>query len=265
MGSGAVQSTIWGPRAADWADVQERTVVPLYASVIEALNVRAPMAVLDVGCGSGLFCQLAAEHGASVSGIDATSMLLDIARRRVPRADFRHCDMEQLPFPNRTFHIVTGFHAFEHADVPLNALCEAHRVARPGGAVVAAVWGRPDQVQAAEYLDAIAALLPVPRSGLQAGGAAASFALSEADALPDLARDAGLEPIRSTEVDCVWRYADERTALRGLLSAGPAVRAIQASGERAVRQAVLKAIAPYRLPTGGYELLNTCRYVIAKA
>src|SRR5262245_28910519 len=125
MGSGAVQSTIWGPRAADWAEVQERTVVRLSEPVLAALNVRAPVAVLDVGCGSGLFCQLASERGASVSGIDATGMLLDIAKRRVPGADFRHCDMEQLPFPNRTFHIVTGFHAFEHAQVPLNALCEA--------------------------------------------------------------------------------------------------------------------------------------------
>ena len=262
MGSAAVQSTIWGPRAADWADVQERTVIPLYESVLDALNVRAPMAVLDVGCGSGLFCRLAADRGAAVSGIDATGMLLDIAKRRVPQADFRHCDMEQLPFASRTFHVVTGFHAFEHAQVPLNALCEARRVARPGGAVVAAVWGRPDQVQAAEYLDAIAGLLPLPRSE---GGGRASFALSEAEVLPDLARDAGLEPIRFTDVDCVWRYADERTALRGLLSAGPAVRAIQASGERPVREAVLKAIAPYRLSTGGYELRNTCRYVIAKA
>src|SRR5262245_937428 len=102
MGSAAVQSTIWGPRAADWADVQERTVVPLYDSVLDALNVRAPMAVLDVGCGSGLFCQLATERGARVSGIDATGMLLDIAKRRAPQADFRHCDMEQLPFQDRT-------------------------------------------------------------------------------------------------------------------------------------------------------------------
>jgi ubiquinone/menaquinone biosynthesis C-methylase UbiE len=275
MGSAAVQSTLWGPRAEDWADVQESTVAALYESVLETLNVRGRMHVLDVGCGSGLFCRLATDRGATVSGIDATAMLLTIARRRVPTADLRQCDMEELPFAGRTFHVVTGFNAFQFAQTPTRALREASRVARPGGAVVMAVCGPPERMQATKYYEALSALLPQPvlaavnggpsHAGKASSNAPGTFALSHDGALQALAREAGLEPVRVTEVECVWQYPDESTALRGLLSAGPAVRAIQASGEAPVRDAVLKAVTPYRLPAGGYELRNTFRYLIAKA
>ncbi len=53
------------------------------------------------------------------------------------------------------------------------------------------------------------------------------------------------------------------TALRGLLSAGPGVRAIQASGEAPVRQAVLQALEQFKMPSGHYRLKNKYRYLVA--
>jgi hypothetical protein len=61
----------------------------------------------------------------------------------------------------------------------------------------------------------------------------------------------------------VWAYPDERTLLRGLLSAGPAVRAIAEAGEARVRDAVLAAVAPYRTPGCAYRLRNVFRYAVA--
>jgi SAM-dependent methyltransferase len=264
MGSAAVQSTLWGPRAADWADVQEATLVELYESALETLHVQGPMAVLDVGCGSGLFCRLAADRRAVVSGIDATATLVGIAKRRVPEADLRQADMEELPFADRTFDLVTGFNVFQYAQSPVNALREARRVAKPGASVVMAIWGTANELQAAPYLDALGSLLPAPLPGSTGSTAPGPFALSANGTLQALAREAGLVPDRCIAVECVWRYPDEQTALRGLLSAGPAVRAIQASGEVSTRAAVKQAIAPFRTLSGGYALRNTFRYVIAK-
>src|SRR5688572_32671589 len=161
MGSAAVQSTLWGPRADDWADVQEVMTAALYESVLDALNVRVRMSVLDIGCGAGLFCRMAADRGAVVSGVDATAMLLGIARRRVPLAELRQADMEELPFPDDSFHVVTAFNVLPFAESPLEALREAKRVARPNAAVVMAVTAAPEQVQTSGYLTALGALLPV--------------------------------------------------------------------------------------------------------
>jgi SAM-dependent methyltransferase len=260
MGSAAVQSTLWGPRADDWADVQEGMTAALYESVLDALNVRVRMSVLDIGCGAGLFCRMAADRGAVVSGVDATAMLLGIARRRVPLAELRQADMEELPFPDGSFHVVTAFNALPYAESPLEALREAKRVARPNAAVVMAVTGMPERVQTSGYLMALGSLLPV-----KPAGAPGCFALSTDGALQDLARDAGLEPRRLTDVECVLEYPDEPTALRGLLSCGQAVRAIQAAGDDRVTSVALKAIAPYRRADGGYTLTDTYRYLVARA
>jgi SAM-dependent methyltransferase len=259
MGSAAVQSTLWGPRADDWADVQEGMSAALYESVLDTLNVRARMSVLDIGCGAGLYCRMAADRGAMVHGVDATAMLLGIARRRVPLADLRQADMEELPFSDDSFLVVTAFNVLPFAESPIAALREAKRVARPNAAVVMAVTGMPEQVQTSGYLMAVGSLLPVKPAG------APGFALSRDGALQDLARDAGLEPRRMTDVQCVLEYPDEATALRGLLSCGTAVRAIQAAGDERVKGVVLKAIEPYRRADGGYRLTDTYRYLVAKA
>ncbi len=118
----------------------------------------------------------------------------------------------------------------------------------------------PEQVQTSGYLTALGSLLPV-----KPAGAPGCFALSRDGALQDLAREAGLEPRRMTDVQCVLEYPDEPTALRGLLSCGTAVRAIQAAGDDRVKRVVLKAIAPYRRADGGYTLTDTYRYLVAKA
>jgi hypothetical protein len=64
---------------------------------------------------------------------------------------------------------------------------------------------------------------------------------------------------------CPWEYADLETALRGLLAAGPAVRAIQVAGEDRVRAAVAESLVPFKRMDGSYLLDNTFRYLIAAA
>jgi hypothetical protein len=75
----------------------------------------------------------------------------------------------------------------------------------------------------AAYLGALGALLPPPPPG-----APGRFALSQPGAPASLARAAGLQPEAETGVETIWEYPDEETLLRGLLSAGPAARAIAA-------------------------------------
>jgi hypothetical protein len=90
------------------------------------------------------------------------------------------------------------------------------------------------------------------------------FALSDRTRLESLARDAGLEPLSLHDVDCPFVYVDLAQALRGLLSAGPAIRALRSAGAGAVRGEVTAAIAPFRTGAGGYRLENRFRYLVAR-
>jgi hypothetical protein len=64
---------------------------------------------------------------------------------------------------------------------------------------------------------------------------------------------------------CPWTFPNLETALPGMLSAGPAERAIRNSGMERAREAVAKAIALYRTPSGEYLLNNKFRYLVARA
>lgn len=259
MGTASVQGKIWGARAKDWADVQEGMTAPLFEAVLQEAAVGENTSVLDVGCGSGIFCEMAAKLGARVSGLDASESLLAIARERMQDGDFRTGEMEELPYATQTFDVVTGFSSFQFAADPVNALREANRVSRTGSVVIA-VFGKPEDTETTAYIKAMGSLLPPPPPG-----APGPFALSADGALEALAIKAGLTPTAIKTVECPWEYPDDKTALRGLLSSGPAIRAIQNKGEDVVRDAVLQVLAPFKTNSGGYCLTNNLRYMIATA
>jgi hypothetical protein len=128
---------------------------------------------------------------------------------------------------------------------PTNALREARRVAKPGAGVVTATWGKPELCEAAAYLAAPRPWLPPPPPG-----APGPFALSLDGTLEALVEPAGLTPQSVEEVDSPFEYHDFDTMLRGLLSAGPAVKAIQTSGEAQVREATATAMPPFSCRRG---------------
>jgi len=256
-GSGHVQGRLWGVRADDWAEIQEGKVAPAFTAALDELGVSAGTRLLDAGCGAGMVLRLAADRGADVSGLDASEPLLAHARRRVPGATILQGELEELPFEDNSFDVVTGFNSFQYAARPVAALAEAVRVVKPDGQVLLLTWGTPEQCEAAGYLAAIGQLLPPPPPG-----APGPFALSEAEALTALYAGAGLRVTAIADVPCEWDYPDQATALAGLLASGPVVFAIEHAGEEAVRQAATEFLAPFRTDDGGYRLTNTFRYVI---
>lgn len=250
----------WGARAADWADIQEGQCRAVYVAVFDHLDLRPGISYLDAGCGSGMAAQIASERGADVSGLDASENLISIARKRVPAGRFFIGDLEELPFPDNSFHVVTGFNAFQYAGNPALALGEAKRVAKPGAHIVIMTWGMPDGMEAASILAALKPLLPpVPP------GAPGPFALSDESALRSFARNAGLSPRELLDVESAWHYPDLATALRGLKGSGVTLKAIEHSSEDAVDFAHTEALAPFRQSDGSYAIGASFRCLIACA
>ncbi len=245
----AINGQIWDARARDWAEVQEGQFAAGYDAVLAAAKVGAGTRLLDAGCGAGMAAMRAAGLGASVSGIDAAPLLLEIARERVPDGDFREGDLEDLPFADASFDVVTGFNAFQLAGSPLRALTEARRVTRPGGIVAIMTWGRPEGMEAASVVTALRPLLPAAPPG-----APGPFALSDPDHLSALAVEAGLTPFEVIAGETQWVYPDLATAVRGLNSSGGAIRAASIVGDAAVSAAHMTALAAFRKPGGSIRI-----------
>jgi SAM-dependent methyltransferase len=241
---------LWGAAPDAWAatEVQQR---PVYDAVLDALDVRGA-SVLDIGCGTGAFLRVCADRGADVAGVDASEGLLRLARSHVPEADLSQADMVDLPFADDTFDVVTGFSSFFFADDIVRALREARRVARPGAAVVAEVFGQPDRCD----LEAVKA-------------AAARFRESEReywrpDAVEQLLPQTGLRFERAFDVDCVYRYPDADALADAMLAAGGAG---MLAGEHVgdLRAAVIDALAHRRRGDGSYHVTNEWHVVVARA
>jgi SAM-dependent methyltransferase len=248
---------LWGKRSRDWADIQEAQFGSAYRAVFEACKLGASTRYCDVGCGSGMAALLARRLGASVFGLDAAENLLAIARERVPDADLRSGELEELPFADEQFDLVTGFNSFQYAADPANALREAGRIAKKSGRIVVMTWGAPENMEAASLVAALKPLLPPP------SGAPGPFALSDPSALRGLAERAGLRPMEVHDVPCQWEYPDLATALRGLGSSGVAVRAAEHSSDEAVAAAHTSALAPFRRADGSYRIGASFRWLLA--
>ncbi len=257
--SSLVNGKLWGSAAADWAEIQEKTCAPVYRATFDRVGLTAGERYLDVGCGAGLAAQKAAELGAAVSGLDAAENLLAIARMRVPDGDFHVGELEQLPFADDAFDVVTGFNSFQYATHPGVALAEAKRVAKPGARVVVMTWGDPEGMEAASLVAALRPLLPPP------AGAPGPFALSNESALRSFAEAAELEPVEIFDVDSPWVYVDLATALRGLRSSGVAARAMEHSSLETVDAAHEKALSPFRRGDGSYVVGARFRCLAARA
>jgi ubiquinone/menaquinone biosynthesis C-methylase UbiE len=182
--------------------------------VIELVEARPGMTILDIACGPGnLAARLAplVAPGGEVVGIDLAEGMIARARaRRLPNARFEVMDMERLDFAGAPFDAATCGHGLQfapHLDV---ALSEVRRVLRQGSRFVASVpVGSPSRgVQ--ELLDSVvnSMLPPAPRAVDQD---ATRMTVSDATALTSAAKDAGFSAARVEVVDekVVWKSAEQ--------------------------------------------------------
>ena len=77
-----------------------------------------------------------ASRGHEVIGVDQSGAMLEIARKKLPSADFREGDLTALPLPDRSVDAVVCALALVHVPQVASALNEFARVLRPGGRVV---------------------------------------------------------------------------------------------------------------------------------
>jgi SAM-dependent methyltransferase len=67
--------------------------------LLKALRPRRRGLVLDLGCGSGILSEQVAAAGYDVLGIDQSPAMLELARRRVPGAEFRLASLWTAELP----------------------------------------------------------------------------------------------------------------------------------------------------------------------
>ncbi len=255
----ATQRGLWGRRPEDWSQLAEPQNLGLFTDALDEAGVGAGADVLDVGCGSGLALSVAAERGARTSGIDISAPLLEVARRRVPAADLREGGLDTLPFDDESVDAVLAINALQFAADPAGALCEVHRVLRPGGRLAIGGFAAPETCQSTALHLAMESLVPPDRHEDHA-----PYALAAPGALERALAQAQLTVLLDREQPGDWRYADLDQALRGLLSSAGGTRAIGLAGEERVRAVLTEALCPFAADGGAYVMHNHFRLTVAE-
>ena len=213
----------WGRRAADFATLSEPSNCREYVFMHERLGIGSGDRLLDAACGSGLALELAAIRGATCAGIDASHRLIAIAQDRSPASDIRVGDMNDLPWNDGAFDVVTSFRGI-WGTTP-DAVNSIRRVLAPGGRFAMTVWGnvgkspgawmfQPFQWATEEKVENQANMVSLGRPGV-------------GEAFLD---DHGFDPEERFEVPFFLEYADPESYARGMASTGPAYEAIQSIG-----------------------------------
>jgi SAM-dependent methyltransferase len=250
----------WGRRPRDWATLAEPSNQPLFAEVLERVDVGPGTRLVDIGCGSGYVAAMAAARGAGVTGIDITPELIEIARERVPDGHFVVGEMDDLPFEDGAFDAAVGFNSFQFADDPGAAVSEAARTIGPGGIVAATTFAEPERNESTALHLALEPL----RGSAPAGKKHVPYALSAPGGLERLLADVGLTPVAAGEVPLAWVYRTVDEAVRAVLASGGGAMAIEAAGEPAARAALEQAVVPFLQADGSIRMNNVFRYAIAR-
>jgi SAM-dependent methyltransferase len=220
---------LWGRRAAQRAAHGAKMSVPAWKIAIERTNIKPGSNVLDLGCGSGEFCALATEAGAHATGIDASHKMIELAREQAPAAEFHVRALDQLPWQDGTFDVVTAFNALFFAADPEKAFAEAVRVSNDY--VVVCDW-HPDE----------------PSDTITVGWTVKGPSGRRRARTP--------EPLEKLTIDIPQHFTDEDTMLRAFLSTGGYQPIIEDEGEESVAEKIRAATEQFRTADGGYRFAN---------
>jgi SAM-dependent methyltransferase len=249
------QGELWSAAGEDWAELLAPTVSTVWGPVLDIARVTRGTRVLDVGCGSGDVLAQARLRGATVSGIDLASTLLEIAGDRLPDADLHLGDMEDLPFEDDAFDSVVSLNSLMFADDPVEALREARRVLAPDGRLAVGLWAEEEINEFRYVVQALVSVLPEPPEG---GG---PFALSEPGVLEEVIEAGGFEPVEKRRVPSPFTFVDREHYLRAVLGMAPGQSVLRQVGEEAVTEALLEAGEKVRRDDGSYRFDNTFQVV----
>ncbi|MBT2491069.1 SAM-dependent methyltransferase [Streptomyces sp. ISL-96] len=265
-----------GARARDWAEIQERMLVPLYEAAYARLEVGPATRLLGLDCGSGLALLIAASRGARVTGVEADPDRVALARERLsgtedtpdePTRLYEGESAEVCDGAAPAYNLITAFEplgcAAGDSEGLAAALTSAIPLAERGSAVVLVGWGPPERCATSSVLRVASRLTETLRA-TGGGGAGRGWRPALRDDLEDAASRAGLKPDGSGRVACPFGYADMDSAVRGLLSTGLFDAAVRATDPAQVEKELVEALHPHVRRDGTVWMSNVFRYLIAR-
>jgi SAM-dependent methyltransferase len=240
-------------------------LLPAAEVVVEQAELREGERVVDIGCGTGNAALLAAERGATVTGVDPAQRLLDVgadtAAERGLDVTFVPGDAAEMPLEDDGADVALSVFGVTFAPDPEAAAAEIDRVTAPKGRLLLTAWIPEGAVSQAVRLarQTLAEILDQPPPS-------PPFPWHEREALSGLFEPYGFSvsitehslPFGAPSVDEFMRIEGENHPLA--ISARPVLESAGRAEE--VREGMRRIYEEANEDPGGFRI--TSHYVVAE-
>jgi ubiquinone/menaquinone biosynthesis C-methylase UbiE len=249
-----VQRYGWDKASGEYERYWRQQLAPVQARLLALADLQLDERVLDIACGTGLVTFPAARAvgpSGSVVGTDLSQEMVTGAAEQaqalgVPQATFERMDAEDLRCEPRSFDAVLCALGLMYVPDPQKALAEMHRVLRPGGRAVVAVWGARSRCGWAEIFSIVDRRVASEVCPM-------FFQLGTGDVLEHAMLAAGFVEVRVERIATTLDYASDDEAIGAAFAGGPVALAYSRfddHGRQDAHREYLDSIAPYRRPDG---------------
>lgn len=249
-----------GDEGAYWAahpDHFERALDAYDEAFFDAAAIAVEHRVLDVGCGTGKTTRQAARaaSGGSALGVDLSSAMLEVARRRaaaegLTNVTFEQADAQIHAFAPASFDVVVGRTSAMFFGDRVAALTNIGRALRTGGRLVVLTWQGPAGNEwIREFSGALAAGRDLPGPPPDAPG---PFTLADPDVIRSVLTAAGYTDIAvEGRNEPMWFGADTDDAYQLILGLmGWMLDGLDDTGKERARDALRATIAAHDTADG---------------
>ena len=156
----------WDGVASGFDELVTPRNMPFGEHILRRLGLRPGTRFLDVACGTGALSIPAAHLGATVTGVDLSPAMIERLTARARRHTLRNVegmvmDGNDLEFGDDTFDVSVSLNGVSLFPDLGRGLREIVRVTKPGGRVLIAAFGAPQQVEfLGFFLGAVQAAVP---------------------------------------------------------------------------------------------------------
>lgn len=210
--------------------------------------------VLDLACGPGnVTFPLARAVGddGEVLGTDLSERMVELVRAEavalgLPHVRSERMDVEDLDLDDESFDLAVCSLGLMYAPDPGAAAREMHRVLRPDGRAVSAVWGERRRCGWAE-------IFPIVDSRVRSDVCPLFFQLGTGAQQEETFAEAGFEDLVTERIEILLSYENAEDALGAAFLGGPVALAVSRFDEATRREAeaeYLESIEPYRKGDG---------------
>jgi ubiquinone/menaquinone biosynthesis C-methylase UbiE len=250
-----VQRYGWDRAAPHYEQAWSEALSPATAAVLGAARLQPGERVLDVACGSGVLTRAAWQAvepgGGEVVGTDLSEQMLATAAERSPRCRFVRADAQEVDacLPAGHFDAVLCGLGLMYMPDPEAALAAMVRRLRPGGRLVASVWGERRACGWAE-------IFPIVDERVRSEVCPMFFRLGSGETLARALQGAGLDDVQAQRLTTQIVHADAQVACDAAFLGGPVALAYSRFDARtrdAVRSEYLAVIKAW-YSEGGYRM-----------